>query len=85
VAATDAESGIAPGSFDVTGTSDEPSDAEDIVITPTEAGSVTVQLRAARLGKKKDRVYTLTATVADLAGNRATATASCVVPHDQRR
>jgi hypothetical protein len=85
VAATDVESGIAPGSFDVTGSSDEPSDAEDIVITPTEAGSVTVQLRAARLGKKKDRVYTLTATVADLAGNRATATASCVVPHDQRR
>lgn len=85
VTAADAQSGIAPASFKVTGSSNEPSDpkAPDIVITPNGAGGFVVQLRADRSGKAKDRIYTLTATATDLAGNLATATATCTVPHDQ--
>lgn len=90
IAASDALSGFAPGSLKVTASSNEPAASNDpkspdIVITPTAAGGYTVQLRADRLGKDTDRVYTLTATANDLAGNTATATATCTVPHDQRK
>jgi hypothetical protein len=37
-----------------------------------------------RLGTGTDRVYTLTAAAKDLAGNVATATSTCIVPHDQK-
>lgn len=85
VIATDAASGIASGSFQVTGTSNEPSDSSnpDIVITPNGSGGYLVQLRADRLGGGTGRVYTLKATATDLAGNTATATTTCTVPHDQ--
>jgi Lactonase, 7-bladed beta-propeller len=85
VTATDALSGIAPGSFKVTGTSNEPSAPNNpqIVITPNGSGGFVVRLQAHRLGTGTGRVYTLTATAADLAGNQATATATCTVPHDQ--
>jgi hypothetical protein len=85
VTATDALSGLAPGSFKVNGASNEPSDPNDpqIVITPNGSGGFIVQLQADRLGTGTGRVYTLTATAADLAGNQATATAICTVPHDQ--
>ena len=46
-------------------------------------GGFVVELRAEHLGKARDRIYTLTATAADLAGNTVTATATCTVPHDQ--
>lgn len=84
VSATDALSGLAPGSFNVSGTSNEPSDPNnpDIVITPNSSGGYVVQLRADRLGSGTGRVYTLNATATDLAGNVATATATCSVPHD---
>jgi hypothetical protein len=42
-----------------------------------------VELRSERLGNGQGRVYTLTATATDLAGNVATATATCKVAHDQ--
>ena len=86
VTALDALSGIAPGSFKVTGTSNEPSDPNDpdIVITPNGSGGFVVQLREDRLGTGTGRVYTLSATAMDLAGNSATATATCTVPHDQQ-
>jgi hypothetical protein len=87
VTATDGLSTLAPGSLQVRGTSNEPEDglgdgdvAPDIVIT----GS-TVQLRAERSGRGSGRVYIITATASDLAGNQATATATCTVPHDQRK
>lgn len=87
VTASDALSGVAPGSFSVTGTSNEPEaglgdgdTAPDIVIT----GGV-VQLRAERSGKGTGRVYTLRAAAMDQAGNSVIATATCSVPHDQRR
>lgn len=84
VGATDALSGVVPGSFSVIGTSNEPSDPNnpDIVITPNGSGGYVVQLRADRLGTGTGRVYTLNATASDLAGNAATVTAACTVPHD---
>ena len=85
VAASDALSGLAPGSFTVTGTSNEPIDPSDpaIVITPNGSGGFVVQLQADRLGTGNGRVYALTAAASDLAGNTATVTVACTVPHDQ--
>jgi hypothetical protein len=76
VTASDALSGIAPGSFSVTGTSNNPANGQ-IVITGGPSQFVV------QLGADKDQVYTLTATAIDLAGNTETATATCTVPHDQ--
>ena len=52
VTASDALSGLAPGSFTVTGTSVEPIDPSDpaIVITPNDSGGFVAQLQAERLG-----------------------------------
>jgi probable HAF family extracellular repeat protein len=83
VTATDALSGISPGSFQVTGTSNEPPIAGEISITPNGDGGYVIALQADRLGTGAGRVYTLTATASDLAGNTATLTSSCTVPHDQ--
>jgi hypothetical protein len=88
VTAADALSGLAPGSFQVTGTSNEgPGDAQspNVVVTPNGTGGFVVQLRADRLGGGNGRTYSLSATASDLAGNTATATANCTVPHDQRK
>jgi len=81
----DVPSGVAPGSFQVRGTSSEPSDPNnpDIVITPTGSGGFSIQLRAERLGTGTSRVYTLTATATDNVGNVGTTVATCTVPHDQ--
>ena len=83
--ASDALSGLVPGSFTVTGTSNEPSSASDpdIVITPMSAESFVVQLRADRLGTGTGRIYTLVAKATDQVGNVAKVTATCTVPHDQ--
>jgi hypothetical protein len=83
VTAIDAQSGVAPGSFTIAGRTNEPSDPSAIVITPDGLGAFIVHLRAKRSGTGTGRIYTLTATAVDLAGNRAMATATCVVPHDQ--
>ena len=43
-----------------------------------------VELRAERSGgSKSGRVYQLTVTAQDLAGNGVTGTATCTVPHDR--
>lgn len=80
VSAADGLSGLAPGSLKVKGVSNEPIDPSDpaIVITPNGSGGFTVQLQAARLSTA--RVYTLTATANDQAGNTTTTTATCTVP-----
>jgi hypothetical protein len=78
VTALDGLSGPAPSSFSVAGTSNDPADGQ-IAIT-SGPSQFLVQLRA-----DKDQVYTLTATVSDLAGNVANAQATCIVPHDQRK
>lgn len=83
VTVADALSG--PASFDVTGTSNEPPGPgeTDIVIEGSGVQPRSVQLRSERLGTGTGRIYTLTATASDLAGNATTATATCIVPHDQ--
>ena len=85
VKASDAQSGLAPGSLKVIGVSNELSDTgePDIVITADGSGGFLVQLRADRLGTGNGRVYTINATAMDNAGNSATATSVCTVPHDQ--
>jgi hypothetical protein len=76
VPAADSLSGLAGLSVDAT--ADEPA-ADDIVV---EGGRVDV--RAVRDDKGDGRVYTVTATAVDLAGNQTVATDSCTVPHDRR-
>ncbi|MFN8192781.1 MAG: AGE family epimerase/isomerase [Nocardioidaceae bacterium] len=71
----DTLSGVAGLAVDVT--ADEPI-IGDVVIT---AGRVEV--RATRDGKGDGRVYTVTATVTDRAGNATTGVGSCTVPHDR--
>ena len=84
VSAADGVSGV--GSLDVTATSSEPSDPDDadVLVTPDGSGGFVVSLRAERLGSGSGRVYTVTATAKDLAGNATTATATCAVAHDRR-
>jgi hypothetical protein len=82
ISAADVLSGLA--SFNVTGASNEPQDPKDpgIIISGTGLGSRTVQLRADRLGRGTGRIYTLTSTANDAAGNVVRASSTCVVPHD---
>ena len=83
VRASDAVSGIAPGSFRVTATSNESMAPKDVAVTEDVNGGLVVELRAERSGANKaGRVYQLTATAQDLAGNAVTGTAICTVPHD---
>ena len=82
--ASDAVSGIARGSFQVNATSNEPMDPSDVAVTEDENGGLVVELRAERSGgSKSGRIYHLTATARDLAGNEVTGTATCTVPHDK--
>ncbi len=84
VRATDLRSGIA--SFSVTGTSNEPSGGDpDIVISGVGLDPRVVWLRAERQGSGGGRVYTVTATATDRAGNSATSQVTCAVPHDRGR
>ena len=86
VTATDVLSGLVPGSLKVTGASNEPSsnpNDPEIVITPNDSGGFTIQLQAERLGSSNGRIYTINATAMDNAGNSATATSTCTVPHDK--
>ena len=77
-------SGIARGSFQVNATSNEPMDPSDVAVTEDENGGLVVELRAERSGgSKSGRVYHLTVTAQDLAGNEVTGTATCIVPHDR--
>jgi Phosphodiester glycosidase len=82
--ASDAVSGIARGSFQVNATSNEPMDPSDVAVTEDENGGLVVELRAEPSGgSKSGRVYHLTVTAQDLAGNEVTGTATCIVPHDR--
>jgi sugar lactone lactonase YvrE len=80
ITASDVLSGVLPGSFQVTGTSNELPDAGQISITPSGSGGFDVGLAAQRSESGTGRTYTLTAQAEDYAGNRSTVTATCVVP-----
>jgi hypothetical protein len=71
---------VMPESFLIRVDSNESVTASDVVI---ESG--TVNVRASRSPKGTGRTYTVTATALDGAGNRTTAAAVCVVPHDRSR
>jgi hypothetical protein len=83
VAAQDGLSGLA--SFNTNVTSSEPASPgqSDIMIAGSGLAPRAISLRAERLGNGPGRVYTLSASATDLAGNAATAVATCAVPHDQ--
>lgn len=85
VSVTDALSGLLPGSFAVTGASSEPADASgDGRTSPDiEIAGGQISLRAERAGAGPGRQYTLGAMAADLAGNVATGSAVCTVPHNR--
>jgi len=83
IKASDNLSGVA-GPLSIAVTSNEPDAglgdgdlAPDVVIS---GGDLTV--RAERSGRGAGRMYAISATAADVAGNIATATATCSVPHD---
>jgi len=84
VSASDALSGMA--AFDVGVTSNEPEGNHGAQFTITGAGLQprTVDLRAERLGRGTGHVYTITASATDIAGNTASGSGTCTVPHDQR-
>jgi hypothetical protein len=71
-------SGVAPGTFSIAVTSNEPLDPSDVVV---DGGRVT--LRATRLGQGNGRTYRIKVAVSDLAGNTTMVGAMCTVPHDQ--
>ena len=80
---TDALSGVLPGTFVVTATSNEPVNGvgdgdtgPDIIIVGGQ-----IQLRAERAGGGTGRIYSIGATASDLAGNVATGGSACSVPH----
>ena len=51
----------------------------------TQAGTMTVLLRAERSGKGTGRVYTVTITATDGSGNSSDSTIQVVCPHDRRK
>ena len=83
IKASDSLSGVA-GPLSIAVTSNEPEAglgdgdlAPDIVISGGD-----LKVRAERSGRGAGRVYAISATAADVAGNIATTTATCSVPHD---
>ena len=65
-------------------TSNEPFTTEDIQGFTVGSAATTGQLRAERLGGGTGRIYTLSYTGADTAGNIASCSTTVTVPHDQR-
>ena len=84
VVGTDPVSGLA--NLTVAASSNEPDsglDSEDVPGDVLVLGGV-VELRAERDENGPGRVYTVSATARDLAGNHVAETSSCTVPHDRR-
>ena len=53
-------------------------------VSEDESGGLVVELRAEQSGgSESGRVYQLTVTAQDQAGNAVTGTANCIVPHDR--
>jgi hypothetical protein len=83
IAGQDGLSGLS--SFDVDVTSSEPPNPgeKDTLTVGTGLEPRTLSLRAERQADKAGRVYAVSAVAADHAGNTATASATCIVPHDR--
>jgi hypothetical protein len=64
-------------------TSNEPGQADDIHDAQFGTLDTSFSLRAQRAGSGSGRVYTITYTATDKAGNKTSATATVSVPHDQ--
>jgi hypothetical protein len=69
-------------SFNVAASSSEPSTADADVTIAGSGDSRTVALRADRNASSPGRVYTITVSATDAAGNSASASATYRVPHD---
>lgn len=54
-------------------------------VIDNEAGTIELSLRAERSGSEEGRVYTITITATDAAGNASVATVEVRVPHDRRK
>jgi hypothetical protein len=76
VTASDSLSGLLPGSFTITGTSNQPGNGG--IVIAGGPNQFNIQLSA-----DKDAIYTLVTTAKDLAGNITTGQTTCSVPHDQ--
>ena len=82
----DAGSGVAGATFSVIDEYGQVQPSGLVTINSDGSFIVNVSLEARRRGNDRDgRTYTLTVTATDSAGNRASATASAVVLHDQRK
>ncbi|NIK78717.1 endo-alpha-N-acetylgalactosaminidase [Paenibacillus castaneae] len=64
-------------------TSNEPESDEGDIQANLGSEDTSFSLRATRAGKGTGRVYTITYTITDHAGNQTVATATVTVPHDQ--
>jgi hypothetical protein len=78
VTASDALSGLTPGTPSISVASNEILDEGDV-----ETAGGIVRLRATRQGDGGGRTYDVRVEATDVAGNTATASARCVVPRDQ--
>ena len=88
VAAISATGGASPlAAFNVVVTSSEAAwpGESDISVTGSGTAPRIVSLRAERDGAGAGRTYTISANAADMAGNSASASATCRVPHDEGR
>jgi hypothetical protein len=83
-----------PPAITVEVTSDEAEDGSgdgdtspdwDNIAVDEASGVVTLDLRAERSGKGDGRVYTITVTATDAAGNASTATCEVTVPHSKKK
>jgi hypothetical protein len=81
ISATDGTSAVT--SFDVVASSSEGSSASDTQVIGSGTNPRAVSLRADRSASGPGRVYTITATATDAAGNTVAAAATCTVPHNQ--
>jgi hypothetical protein len=71
--------------------SNEPDDEKGVGVDEADIQEANVgtedyefNLRAERLGKSEGRIYTITYTATDIAGNSITKSATVVVPHDNK-
>jgi hypothetical protein len=80
------DAGSGPAGFTLTAvTSSETGGSDDMQGFAIGTADTTGLLRAARLGAGAGRMYTLTFTGRDVAGNTAACSATVSVPHDRRR